>query len=319
MKISKKKLIPMGTAVILAGAVLIGGGTYSYLSQTTNDITNNFNAGIVQVELKETTGQQYNIIPGTTEAKDPKVIVDNTVDCYVYVKVTDTTAGLVNYAIADGWEKLDGYTNVYYREVKASASENPQEFSVLKDDKVGYASTLKNDSMIDDKSGALKEGLNLTFKVSAIQKELFNDAVNAYYVINAESVDNADDVVTKLNDDTTTCIISNGDICIYDKTISTNISINEQNKTWIINGTFCSLPPNNPNIYSVIDVKNSTLTLICNTEIEKVSYSDYDKQKDKVMVFDLRDNGKLIVKTPNGTKEYTYDGTGMYVHLLFKE
>lgn len=231
MKISKKKLIPMGTAVILAGAVLIGGGTYSYLSQTTDDITNNFNAGIMQVQLDETTGQDYNIIPGTTEAKDPTVTVNNTVDCYVYVEVTDTTAGLVNYAITDGWTLLDGYTDVYYRKVEANASEKPQEFSVLKDDKVSYASTLNNDNMIDDESGALKEGLNLTFKASAIQMEPFNDAVNAYCVINAESVDNADDVITKLNDDTTTCIISNGDICIYDKTISTNISINEQNKT----------------------------------------------------------------------------------------
>jgi len=106
VKMSKKKLITTGTAVILAGVVFIGGGTYSYLSQTTDDITNNFNAGIVQVQLDETTGDSYDIIPGTTQEKNPTVTVNNTVDCYVYVEVTDTTAGLVDYAIADGWEKI---------------------------------------------------------------------------------------------------------------------------------------------------------------------------------------------------------------------
>ena len=41
--------------------------------------------------------------------KDPKkATVDNTVDSYVYVEITDATEGLVSYAIADGWTKLDG-------------------------------------------------------------------------------------------------------------------------------------------------------------------------------------------------------------------
>ena len=121
MKDNKKKVVITGLAVVLAAAMALGGGTYAYLQGTTEDVVNNFNTNKVLVELNETTGNDYNIIPGTTQEKDPKVTVDNTVDSYVYVEITDATEGLVSYAIADGWTKLDGYDNIYYREVAANA------------------------------------------------------------------------------------------------------------------------------------------------------------------------------------------------------
>lgn len=177
MKVSKKNIAITGVAVSLAAVMLIGGGTFAYLKGETDPITNSFRTNQVQVSLEETTGNEYNIIPGTTQRKDPKVTVNNTVDAYVFVEVADATEGLVRYAIADGWMPLDGVPNVYYRLV--SAIQDIKEFSVLKNDEVRYSKALENDDMTDS-SGSLKRDINLTFNAVAIQAEPFANAEEAY-------------------------------------------------------------------------------------------------------------------------------------------
>lgn len=177
MKVSKKNIAITGVAVSLAAVMLIGGGTFAYLKGETDPITNSFRTNQVQVSLEETTGNEYNIIPGTTQRKDPKVTVNNTVDAYVFVEVADATEGLVRYAIADGWIPLDGVPNVYYRLV--SAAQDVKEFSVLANDEVRYSKALENDDMTDG-SGSLKRGIDLSFNAVAIQAEPFADAKEAY-------------------------------------------------------------------------------------------------------------------------------------------
>ncbi len=177
MEISRKSVFTAGLAVILTGAMLIGGGTSAYLQDKTSDTVNEFQTNKVMAELTETTGKDYNIIPGTTQRKDPKVTVDNTIDAYVYVEVNDQTEDLVTYTIADGWTKLDGYDNVYYREVAKDA--DVKDFPVLKDNLVSYDAALENSDMLDD-SGNLKEGITLTFNASAIQKTPFDNPKDAY-------------------------------------------------------------------------------------------------------------------------------------------
>ncbi len=177
MKVSKKNIAITGVAVSLAAVMLIGGGTFAYLKGETDPITNSFRTNQVQVSLEETTGNEYNIIPGTTQRKDPKVTVNNTVDAYVFVEVADATEGLVRYAIADGWMPLDGVPNVYYRLV--SAAQDVKEFSVLANDEVRYSKALENHDMTDG-SGSLKRDINLTFNAVAIQAEPFANAKEAY-------------------------------------------------------------------------------------------------------------------------------------------
>ena len=189
MKASKKSILTTGLAVTLAAATLIGGGTYAYLKGETDPVVNTFSTNEVQVELNETTSQEYNILPGTTQKKDPKVTVTNTVDAYVYVVVDDKTEGLVDYTIDAGWTPLDGYDNVYYREVAADAEE--KEFSVLKDDTVTYSAALENSNMLNE-DGTLKEDVTLTFTAYAIQKEPFgDDAVAAYQMKSSVSTSDA--------------------------------------------------------------------------------------------------------------------------------
>lgn len=195
MQTKKKKLLTTGLAVALAALLLIGGGTFAYLQSQTDNTVNTFSTNEVKVNLDETTGSGYNIIPGTTQDKDPKVTVENTVDAYVFVEVTDTTEGLVTYDIAEGWTKLDGYDDVYYRAVAKEATD--KEFSVLKDDKVTYSAALENSNMLD-KDGNLKKGIELTFKAIAIQKEGFADAASAYQMKDAVYTANAIDAKAAL-------------------------------------------------------------------------------------------------------------------------
>lgn len=82
-----KKVLASVLAVVLAFAMLIGGGTYAYLQSSTEDVKNTLSTNSVEVKLAEKTGKEYNIIPGMGQAKDPKVTVSNTVDVMYMLKL----------------------------------------------------------------------------------------------------------------------------------------------------------------------------------------------------------------------------------------
>ena len=224
----KSKVLTSVAAVVLAVSMIIGGGTYAYLEAESDDVVNKFNTEQVTVALDETGDKEYDIIPGTSEDKDPKVTVTNSVDAYVYVTVEDTTQGLVDYEIADGWLPLDGYENVYYREV--AAGEEPQEFYVLKDNKVSYDAALENKDMEG------KEDLKLTFKAYAIQKAPFNEPVAAW--------EGKDSVVATSQEEITSAISENKPVVLAkDLTVSGNLAE--------------SVPENGS---AVINLNNNTIT-----------------------------------------------------------
>lgn len=225
----KKKTLTTALAVAVAALLLIGGGTFAYLQSQSDDKVNTFKTNQVTVDLTETGDQQYNIIPGTSEEKDPTVTVNNTVDAYVYVKVTDTTEDLVTYEIADGWNLLDGYTDIYYREVNADAE--TKTFSVLEGDQVTYDAALENSDMMD--GNTLKEGIELTFKAFAIQKAGFDSAKAAWLEIPVSvPVEDAEDFVEAvISSDVNEVIQLTEDISIetalpLSKSGTTNIDLN---------------------------------------------------------------------------------------------
>ena len=176
----KKKTLTTALAVAVAALLLIGGGTFAYLQGQTKDVVNSFKTNQVTVDLSEASGNEYNIIPGTSETKDPVVTVDNTVDAYVFLTVMDGTDGLVEYAIDTSvWTKLegiDGVDNVYYRVV--GKNDDMKKLNVLVGQQVTYGYELENSDMMEN--GQLKEGINLTFKASAIQKDQFATVEDAY-------------------------------------------------------------------------------------------------------------------------------------------
>lgn len=178
-----------GLVLVLALALIVGvagGATFAWLTAESDTVTNTFTYGDINIDLAESTGSDYKIIPGVDIKKDPKVTVKaGSEACWLFVKVEEEgtfVADKVTYSIADGWTKGNGTNNipanVYYREV--DAKDAAQEFPVLKDNKITVSDTL---TKID-----IKDILTTTPKLSitayAIQKDGMTDAAAAWAAIN---------------------------------------------------------------------------------------------------------------------------------------
>lgn len=199
----KSRVLAVALAVSLAAAMAISGGTLSYLTDSTDkDVVNKFDVNYVNVDLTETgtddnNTKGYEIIPGTSQEKDPKVTVKTSVDTYVFVTVEDTTGGLVDWQPNDGWtllkEESDTATGtvkkIYWHkfdlndpstyEKPEGAADDAYEWYVLKGNQVSYSADLENSDMYNGEE--LKDGLNLSFSAYAIQADGFETAVSAYY------------------------------------------------------------------------------------------------------------------------------------------
>lgn len=175
----KKKTLISIIAVALVICVSIG-GVLAYLTSTTDEVVNTFTVGNINLDLTETTGNQYKMVPGQTITKDPKVTVKaNSEESYVFIKVTKSTNAkfddYMTYDIADGWTALDGNDGVYYREVAATTADT--DFVVIKDNIVTVKGTVTKD-MMDNLSTETYP--TLTFKAAAVQKAGFSTATDAW-------------------------------------------------------------------------------------------------------------------------------------------
>ncbi len=175
----KKKLIIVSVALALVACFAVG-FTIAYLMDKTDSVVNTFEIGKVDIELTE-TASTYQIIPGGTQAKDPKVTVKaNSEKCYVFVKIEESNiSGYVNWTIANGWTALSGQTGVYYRIVDKSASD--QDFAVLNGNQVSYPDTITNAMMDAVASNKPK----LTFTAYAIQYDNVADVDAAWAAVSA--------------------------------------------------------------------------------------------------------------------------------------
>ena len=173
--ISGKMFVTMLAVVLLVGCII--GGTVAWLTDQTNPITNTFTYGDIKIELAETTGPNYKIVPGVDISKDPKVTVKaNSEACWLFVEVKETgtfVANKVTYAIADGWTALPGVNGVYYRQV-GFVTENTA-FSVLKDNKITVSSELTKTEIQN-----ITAQPKLTFTAYAVQKDGIDDVATAW-------------------------------------------------------------------------------------------------------------------------------------------
>ena len=182
--VSSRAFIALLALVLVIGCV--AGGTVAWLVATTDTVTNTFTYGKINIDLTETTGTSYKIIPGTNIAKDPKVTVAaDSEACWLFVKVEETgtfVADKVTYAIANGWTQGDGTeipSNVYYREVSAEDAKTGVNYYVL----AGNA-TYPN-GVITVSADLTKENIpaaNPTLKITAyaVQQENIADAATAW-------------------------------------------------------------------------------------------------------------------------------------------
>ena len=167
-----------GLALVLALTLLVVGvvaGTLAWLTAKSDVVTNTFTTSDIKVELKETTGTEYKMIPGYTISKNPKAtVLSGSEECYLFVKLDKSTNfdTYLEYVIADGWTKLDGVTDtVYYRVVDGIENQIGTPYSVLANDQVTVKGTVTKDDMEDlNEQGAAKPTLTITAYASQLYK-----------------------------------------------------------------------------------------------------------------------------------------------------
>ena len=179
----KKSLIVVLATLLLCGCVV--GGTFAWLMDQTAPIQNTFTIGNVDIDLTESTSD-YKMVPGATIAKDPTVTVEaGSEACWVFIKVEKSAVldQYITYALADGWNALDGANGVYYRAQAAVTADT--DISVLKNDQV----TVKSDVTKPDMEALQAEGAvqpTLTFTAYAIQQSGFEaDVSGAWTTVSA--------------------------------------------------------------------------------------------------------------------------------------
>ena len=150
-KISTKMLVMLLVSLMVIGSVV--GGTLAWLVDKSDVAVNTFTYGDVNIDLDETDTDrddddnpdtnEYEMIPGETITKDPKVTVKaESKALWLFVKLdkSENFDDFMEYEIADGWTQLkdaegNDIVGVYYRDV-AEVGDNDQVFGVLLNDEV---------------------------------------------------------------------------------------------------------------------------------------------------------------------------------------
>lgn len=164
-------------ALLLAIAIVVVGvvaGTVAWLTDKTPSVTNTFTTSNINIELKETTGDSYKMIPGYTIAKNPTVkVTEGSEECFLFVKLdkSDNFDTFMTYEMADGWTELTGdgvkAKTVYYR--KVLTADIGKDFPVLKDNQVRVMDTVTK-TMMDDLSDDTYPTLTVTAYASQLNK-----------------------------------------------------------------------------------------------------------------------------------------------------
>lgn len=148
-----KKALALLLAVMLAVGCAVG-GTVAWLLDTTDEVTNTFSVGNINIDLTETPNAdsedadtendiwKAQIIPGYEYAKDPVVTVEEGSEaCWLFVEVNEPnikvtvgegdsevtyiTSDFMKYTLNfDEWTQGDGEgipKNVYYKEIEESS------------------------------------------------------------------------------------------------------------------------------------------------------------------------------------------------------
>ena len=143
----KKRLILAVVATLCIITVGIG-TTIAYLASISGPVTNTFTVGQVNIDLTETTGDAYRLIPGTTVEKDPVVtVLRGSEECYLYVRLErhGDLDSYVTYELEDGWHHLGGFDGVYYRQVEYAAVN--MSYHVLKNDHLTVRNNMTKEDM----------------------------------------------------------------------------------------------------------------------------------------------------------------------------
>ena len=178
--VATKTLIVALAVMLVVGCAV--GGTLAWLTDTTDQVTNTFTVGNIDIGLAETK-DNFKMVPGATISKDPKVTVKaGSEACWLFVKVTesDNLDSFISYSVDSNWTALTGVSGVYYREVPDQTTATTDVgYSVLTNDQVTVKDTVTKD-MMDAITAGEATAPTLTFEAYAIQKKGFTTAAAAW-------------------------------------------------------------------------------------------------------------------------------------------
>ncbi len=154
----KKRTIALLMAVVMLFGVTVG-GTIAWLTDESNDVVNTFTVGNIEIKLNEQDtdndgnksdnvdvegvtrdeANEYKMIPGSTEVKDPKVtVVAGSEECYIFVEIVEEnntyenlTGKIIQYEInTTDWTPVAEGSNVYYYKETVNALKEKEDFFV---------------------------------------------------------------------------------------------------------------------------------------------------------------------------------------------
>lgn len=172
----KKTLITiLATVLVCCFAV---GGTLAWLIDSTDSVENTFTVGKVDIDLVETTGEEYKMIPGNELDKDPTVkVLDGSENCWLFVKIekANNPDTYLEYTVDSKWTALPDTEGVYYiKDAKAGDT-----YSVLTNNKV----TVKTTLTAADMTAANANKPKLTFTAYAAQADNLDTAAEAWAAV----------------------------------------------------------------------------------------------------------------------------------------
>ncbi len=178
-----RRLLALIVALVLVFGVAVG-GTVAWLVARSDAIVNTFTYGDINIDLDETTGDEYEMIPGQTITKDPTVTVEaDSVESWLFVKLekSENFDDFMEYAIAEGWTALPDVDGVYYRETDRTDEE--QTFAVLADNTVTVKETVTKAMLNALDQTDPPSYPTLTVTAYAVQKAGFETAGDAWQVV----------------------------------------------------------------------------------------------------------------------------------------
>lgn len=186
----KKKLMTV-LAIVLVVALSVA-GTYAYLTSQ-DTVTNTFTVGNIAITLDEAKVDEYGVvdasaarvdantyklIPGHSYTKDPTVhFAAGSEASYLFVEVVDQISAIeadttvAAQIAANGWTKLEGVDNVYYKSVSANTGDEAVNYPVFGSFK-----------LTDNAAVASYAGKTITVTAYAVQADGFDTASAAWAV-----------------------------------------------------------------------------------------------------------------------------------------
>ena len=165
---SNLKVVLTLTAIALIICFSIG-GTIAWLMDDTDPITNTFTTSGLSIELTENkpTNNTAKMVPGAEIEKNPSVTVfAKSETCYVFVKIdkANNFDKFMSFGVAQGWTPIAEDSNIYYRTV--TYSDSNQNFPILDGNKVIVSPDVTKEDMETVTAG---NEPTLTFTAYAIQ------------------------------------------------------------------------------------------------------------------------------------------------------